>query len=121
MSVSMNTSGVFDSGGPYMTASAWVCFQGNGTVTIRSDYNVSSVSDNSTGRYTVYIDVDMPDTNYAVTAAGSDLYNGCVMEIHYPTTPATTDFDLGCRQNKGDVGQNGLADPAYVMACVHGN
>jgi hypothetical protein len=117
----MNTSGVFDSGGPYITSSAWVSFQGTSTVAIRSDYNVSSVGDGGVGTYTVYIDVDMPDTNYVVAAGGSDIYNGCVMEIHYPTAPATTDFDLGCRQNKGSAGSNGKADPAYVMATVHGN
>ena len=32
---------------------AWVNFSGNGTVAIRDDFNVSSITDNGTGNYTI--------------------------------------------------------------------
>ena len=45
---------------------AWVNFNGTGTVAIRASFNVSSITDNGTGDYTVNFTTAMPDTNYAV-------------------------------------------------------
>ena len=45
---------------------AWVNFNGTGTVAIRGGYNVSSITDNGTGDYTVNFTTAMPDANYAV-------------------------------------------------------
>jgi hypothetical protein len=44
---------------------AWVRFDGVGTVSISGSGNVSSITDNGTGDYTVNITTAMPDTNYA--------------------------------------------------------
>ncbi len=54
---------------------AWVNFDGTGTVTIRSSYNVSSITDNGTGDYTINFTTAMPDANYApvVTFGYEDL------------------------------------------------
>jgi len=48
------------------TAKAWVNFNGTGTVAIRAQFNVSSITDNGTGDYTVNFTTAMPDANYAV-------------------------------------------------------
>ena len=48
---------------------AWVNFNGTGTVAIRASGNVSSITDNGTGDYTVNFTTAMPDANY--TMAGS--------------------------------------------------
>ena len=45
---------------------AWVNFNGTGTVAIRASGNVSSITDNGTGDYTVNFTTAMPDANYAV-------------------------------------------------------
>lgn len=50
---------------------AWVNFNGVTTATIRASYNVSSVTRNGTGDYTVNFTTAMPDTNYCFTASGS--------------------------------------------------
>lgn len=50
---------------------AWVNFNGTGTVAIRAAKNVSSISDNGTGNYTVHLATAMPDANYVVTGTGS--------------------------------------------------
>ena len=50
---------------------AWVNFNGTGTVAIREDGNVTSITDNGTGLYTVNFTTAMPDTNYAVACSGS--------------------------------------------------
>ena len=44
---------------------AWVNFNGSGTVAIRGSGNVSSITDNGTGDYTVNFTTAMPDANYA--------------------------------------------------------
>jgi hypothetical protein len=47
---------------------AWVNFNGTGTVAIRASGNVSSITDNGVGLYTVNFTASMPDVNYAVLA-----------------------------------------------------
>ena len=48
---------------------AWVNFNGTGTVAIRGSGNVSSITDNGTGDYTVNFTTAMPDANYYVNAS----------------------------------------------------
>lgn len=48
---------------------AWVNFNGTGTVAIRADGGVSSITDNGTGDYTVNFDAAMPDTNFSPTVS----------------------------------------------------
>lgn len=45
---------------------AWVNVDGTGTVNIRGDYNVGSVTDNGTGDYTINFSTAMSNTNYCV-------------------------------------------------------
>ena len=46
---------------------AWVNFNGTGTVAIRGSGNVSSITDNGTGDYTVNFTTAMADANYNVS------------------------------------------------------
>ena len=52
---------------PTYACRAWVNFNGTGTVAIRASGNVSSITDNGTGDYSVNFATAMPDANYAVT------------------------------------------------------
>ena len=56
---------------------AWVNFNGTGTVAIRAAGNVSSITDNGVGDYTVNFTNAMPDANYSSTATvgGATLAN----------------------------------------------
>lgn len=60
---------------------AWVNFNGTGTVAIRASGNVSSITDNGTGDYTVNFTAAMPDVNYSIsgTASGATypIYSVC--------------------------------------------
>jgi hypothetical protein len=47
-------------------AKAWVNFNGTGTVAIRASFNVSSITDNGTGDYTVNFTTAMADANYSL-------------------------------------------------------
>jgi hypothetical protein len=55
---------------------AWVNFNGTGTVAIRASGNVSSITDNNTGDYTVNFTTAMPDADYAVNATCTQIDGG---------------------------------------------
>ena len=55
---------------------AWVNFNGTGTVAIRASGNVSSITDNGTGDYTVNFTNAMPDANYVSFFSGGGPSNG---------------------------------------------
>lgn len=71
---------------------AWVNFNGTGTVAIRASGNVTSITDNGTGDYTVNITTAMPDANYGVALSAqysTVSTNGrCLMVNASPTTSA---------------------------------
>jgi hypothetical protein len=50
---------------PLYMCRAWVNFNGTGTVAIRGSGNVTSITDNGTGDYTVNFTTAMPDANYS--------------------------------------------------------
>jgi hypothetical protein len=50
-------------------ARAWVNFNGTGTVAIRASLNVSSITDNGTGDYTVNFTNALVDANYAANVS----------------------------------------------------
>ena len=52
-------------------AKAWVVFNGQGTVAIQASYNVSSVTDNGLGDYTVNFVASFSNTEYAIAGYGS--------------------------------------------------
>ena len=57
---------------PIYACRAWVNFNGAGTVSIRASGNVSSITDNALGDYTLNFTTAIQDANYAVSinAAG---------------------------------------------------
>ncbi len=57
-------------GRPAYICRAWVRFNGIGAVAINGGGNVSSITDNGVGDYTVNFIVAMPDANYAVSGSG---------------------------------------------------
>jgi hypothetical protein len=59
---------------PYYAARAWADLDGTGTATVDASGNISSVTDNGTGDYTLTFTTAMPDTNYNITIDVSD-YN----------------------------------------------
>ena len=50
------------------TAAGWVSIDGVGTVGINDSYNISSITDNGVGLYTINIDTNMLNGDYCVTA-----------------------------------------------------
>jgi hypothetical protein len=68
-----NTSGGIPTvKGQRLIPTAWVNFNGTGTVAIRDSENVSSITDISTGRYTVNFAASMSNADYVILIAARD-------------------------------------------------
>ncbi len=56
-------------------AKAWIHFDGQSTVAIRDSFNVSTLTDNGTGDYTISFSSAMANTNYAVATTQPAQHN----------------------------------------------
>ena len=104
-------------------AKAWVNFNGSGRVAIRDSYNVSSITDNATGRWRVNFSTNLDNANFSVSAAlgtvtGSSLATSalihCGNDVEY--APSTSGFTLSAV-----LPSVSWQDPKYLSAQVFGN
>ena len=102
------------------SAKAWVNFNGTGTVAIRDSLNVSTITDNGTGDYTVNFTTAMTDADYAAFAnSSSDASNiSQIPVINFKGTggystvaPTTTAFRFFIGTNTGTA-----YDQIYISA-----
>jgi hypothetical protein len=106
---------------PYYGARAWVNFDGTGTVAIRGSVNVSSITDNGAGDYTINFTTAMPDANYAAIISGSTVSNGSTVTnpalspYSTPQAPTTTTVRVG---SIGTGGNGNQADVPYMFVAV---
>ena len=76
-------------------AKAWVNFNGSGTVAIRAQFNVSSITDNGTGDYTVNFTTAMPDANYSFACSCTNGPGGnSIPSLYSLATILTTSFRM---------------------------
>ena len=61
--------------GQRLIPTAWVNFDGTGTVAIRDSENVSSITDNGAGTYAVNFALNMDSANYAATGGTGGNYH----------------------------------------------
>jgi hypothetical protein len=101
-----NTSGV-----EKYLASAWVNFDGTGTPAIRASGNVSSITDNGTGDYTVNFTNAFADANYAST--GSAQSQPGTFDAFFALTTAANPTTSACRFISQFPG-NGPRDSVFV-------
>jgi len=71
------------------SAKAWVNFNGTGTVAIRASFNVSSITDNGSGDYTVNFTTAMPDANYSIAGNAGYGAGGSGRYLSAPDSTAT--------------------------------
>ena len=75
-------TGLFSTQNAYQgIAKAWVAFNGVTSPSIRSSFNVSSVTRYSTGQYLVTFTTAMPDANYCFQCNAQDQNNGMGVPI----------------------------------------
>lgn len=100
---------------PIYACRAWVNFNGTGTVAIRASGNVTSITDNGVGDYTVNFTTAMEDANYAVTTSGhaseSTSAAGRVTEA-YSYTVSSVKIVTGASSS------GGVTDNAIVNVCI---
>jgi len=80
---------------PVYACRAWVNFDGAGTVSIRASGNVSSITDNGTGDYTVNFATAMPDANYAVSGSANTNAGNSSVGLDLGTAPTSSAFRIG--------------------------
>ena len=79
---------------PIYSCRAWVNFDGTGTPAIRESGNVSSITDNGTGDYTVNFATALADANYAVPASAKNVVTSAA-EIRVVGTHSLTTTSVG--------------------------
>ena len=99
---------------------AWVNFNGTGTVAIRESGNVTSITDEGTGDYTVNFTTAMPDVNYSLVGTCTGGTSGQIINIRTaslsadpPTTMSTTAVRI---RNRNDAST--INDPNVVCIGV---
>ena len=99
---------------------AWVNFNGTGTVAIRASGNVSSITDNGVGDYTINFTNAMPDTNYSTV--GSSFISvgsyGTMFQVTGSSGTATTYTTSAVRINTRSNETSTPTDTAYVFASI---
>ena len=88
---------------PSYSARAWVNFNGTGTVGIRASGNVSSITDNGTGDYTINFTTSMPDADYSAVASSTADISGTMGIVTLPnnTAPTTSALRINTRSSAG--------------------
>lgn len=110
-------------GATFYTTKAWVNFNGDGTVAIRDSGNVSSVTDNATGRYTANLTSAMANSNYKVSGSAGKTSTTASQEIIFyasnvtPTSPSTTAVGVKVVNSAGTA----IQDATYVTLAGQGN
>ena len=92
---------------PVYACRAWVNFNGTGTVAIRASGNVSSITDHTTGQYTVNFTTAMPDANYGLNISrGVNPGTGFIVQQDDAAAPTTTGVRLVCVNAANTVAQD---------------
>jgi hypothetical protein len=92
---------------------AWVNFNGQGTVAIRAAFNVSTITDLGTGKYSLNFTTPMPSVNYALTASShamATLNNRNITVSGSFSTTSTGEF--------ANVENNALTDTDLMLVSV---
>jgi hypothetical protein len=94
-------------------AKAWVNFNGTSAVAIRASFNVSSITDNGTGKYTVNFTTAMPDANYAFSITAGTISGNYLFGTPYTNNPTTTALQFETVNPS-----SASVDAAYVAVAV---
>ena len=97
---------------------AWVNFNGTGTVAIRASGNVTSITDNGTGDYTVNFTNAITDANYAATFGVKSATGVGTTQVEIPTSggdPTTSALRINTVFVAGSPANNRTAIDAAII------
>ena len=98
---------------PIYACRAWVNFNGTGTVAIRASGNVSSITDNGVGDYTVNFTTAMPDVNYAPTGMSISESSAQVVMRSSATAQTTSACRIRLEQPGVSIGDSSQVSVAF--------
>jgi len=102
---------------PMYAARAWVNFNGTGTPSIRAGGNVSSITDNGRGDYTINFANALPDANYAIAGFATYPFSGDVLGlVSYGNDFAPASGSV--RIKTGDTASSNLRDSEFVNVAI---
>ena len=112
--------------GAINTAKAWVCFCGTQAVRLSASYNVSGVTDNGTGNYTVSFTVSMPNNAYCVSGTTDSSNTGGnrgTNAIMYPKDDKLAgSVKILCAYGSDhNASQGALHDPGDISVIITGD
>jgi hypothetical protein len=90
---------------PIYACRAWVNFNGTGTVAIRESGNVSSITDNGAGDYTVNFTTAMSDANYSTVSTCQSIATSTVAVNMQIEAQTTTTAQLRSRRSASSTGE----------------
>ena len=94
---------------------AWVNFNGTGTIAIRDSENVSSLTDDGVGDAVINFATNMANTNFVTVAAASDPQISTTDNMAASYEWSTSYVKIGINNNSGS-----LRDRAYINVIVMG-
>ena len=100
-------------------AKAWVNFNGQGTVAIRADFNVNTITDNDVGLYTVNMTNALSDTNFCLigttgsATASAGTANSSLQDTSGSTARTTSSVQF---RSNNSTGTN--TDQAYISVAI---
>ena len=98
---------------PVYACRAWVNFNGTGTVAIRGSGNVSSITDNGVGDYTINFTTAMPDADYSFSGAAGTPASAFSIVSNRTFAQTTSALRIGTYTDAGS-----LQDNTYVYAAI---
>lgn len=104
-----NDSFIVPGAPPLYACRAWVNFNGTGVPAIRGSGNVTSITDNATGNYTINFTTAMVDANYAVSGSVTASFGGSSLAT---ISQGTTGVQVSASYN------GGAFDPAQVHVVI---
>ena len=93
---------------------AWVNFNGTGTPAIRASGNVSSITDNTTGDYTINFTTSLPDANYSLEGTAETASKNNAGRSVKPLTLNTGSANILTVNSSGSY-----LDPVNVLVSIH--
>lgn len=106
---------------PSYSVRAWANFNGVGSISIRGQGNVASITDNATGDYTINFATAMPDANYAVAlthASGAGAAGTFMIRAEIGEGAATLKTASALRVIYKGVGNGSLYDIADANVVI---
>ena len=98
------------------SAKAWITFNGTGTIATRNSFGVSSISDNSTGNYTVNFSNAFSAADYVQQTSGD-----AASSAHFGTASITETYTTSATRGRFFDAAGSGVDTAFANITTHGD